>query len=177
MSQKNYLFLTILLATIVVVACKKDPPYPEPAPIDPYLAPCEINEKTYHLDSVYYGPSARHLEAKCRVRFIDTTNTGGVSKFIEYAFNKVPVSGKYTWVDKIDTDNINLPNQIAFYKQHGSFSIRSKFLEGNNVYIKKSSQELMISYCTVSDTSFYFDPIDQCYKGITPSMLKLRKHF
>jgi hypothetical protein len=93
MSRKNYLFLTILLATIVVVACKKDPPYPEPTPIDPYLAPCTINETTYHLDSVYYGPSINHLEAKYRVLFIDTTSAGGVSTYIEYAFNKIPTSG------------------------------------------------------------------------------------
>jgi hypothetical protein len=174
MSRKNYLFLTILLATIVVVACKKDPPYPEPTPIDPYLAPCEINEKTYHLDSVYYGPSARQLEAKYRVRFIDTTNTGGVSKFIEYAFNKVPVSGKYTWVDKIDTDNVNLPNQIAFYLDSGSFIWRSNFSEGNYVYIKNTSHEMIISYCNVSDTSIMFDAFDQCFKGIRPASRKLK---
>jgi hypothetical protein len=175
----NYKYFVTLLSgiTLLAISCKKDSPPTEPVILQ-VIAPCPINETQFDIDSVYFGPSIQFPEAKYRVRFIDTAANGTESYYIEYAFNKIPTSGKYNFVLNIDTNNLNNLNQIAFVRDSGSFVWRSGYTENNDIYIENNNQELIISYCTLSDTSIFFDPINcMCYTGNRPSKFKIRKQY
>lgn len=169
----NYKFF-ISLFLLVAVSCKKETPE-QVVPV--VIAPCSINEAVFDIDSVYYGPSLTQPEAKYRVKFMDTSINGSVSHYIEYGFNKIPTSGKYNFLDKIDTNNVNIVNQIAFVRDSGSYLWRSNFAEYAEVYFEKNNQELIISYCNLADTNVYFNIIDQCYNGNKPISFKVRKQF
>lgn len=166
------------MVVMLIISCEKDQPTPQPDPIvDPYIAPCSVTEKYYDKDSLYFGPSNYHPEAKYTVRFMDTLSNGSISHYVEYSFNKIPLSGKYNMVYKIDTNNINLPNQMAFATDSGSFIWRSGNSYNAEVYIKKTAQELIISYCNISDSVMSFNSTDFCYVGTKPTSLLLRKQY
>lgn len=173
MKLNNKLLYTFFLLAMSIVACKKD----EPETSDPFIAPCSTPETHFDKDSFYFGPSYYNPEAKYTVRFIDTFANGSVGGSVEYSFNKIPTSGKYNLVYKIDTNNLNNINQMAFVTDSGSFLWRSGNTEGYEVYIKKNSQELIISFCEISDSVFFFHSIDNCYVGTNPTSLKIRKKF
>lgn len=168
------LAISFLLVS-ALTACDKEEVNPDP--VKQTIAPCTLNETFYDIDSVYYGPSLLNPHSKYNVKFMDTANNGSISGFVEYSFNKIPTSGIYKMVHDIDSNDISLPNQIAYVSDSGSFLIRSKHEELSEIYIEKSADQIVISWCSLPDTTFYFDMINQNYVGNFPYKFKTRKHF
>lgn len=147
--------LYIFTFTFLMLSCKKKDTIPcEESESILNVAPCEIEEKSFHLDSVFYGGSSKYPQAKFRLRFyFDSTN---LNDFREYAFNQTsPATGKYRVVNQIDTTN-SIDNQIAWYKPIGSFYAESLGTEYPEIYIENNQEQLIISYCNITHPEFIF---------------------
>lgn len=165
--------LTILISGLTLAqSCKKEDPVPEPAGYQPNVAPCEIEELVYPVDSIFYGPGEHFSEARFRVKFADPGDPG---HNLEFAFNRIPVTGMYHMVTYIDTNSLELSNQVASYTDSGSYSIRSAQTEDAVVYIENNSDELIISFCNMNN-QFVFNPQILSYIG-NPSERKVRKQY
>lgn len=169
----------IFTFTFLILSCKKKDAIPcKVLEQNLNIAPCEIEEKSFHLDSVFYGGSSRYPQAKFRLRFYyDSTN---LNDFREYAFNQtIPVTGKYHVVNEIDTTNL-FDNQIAWYKPMGSLNIESWGTEYPEIYIENNQEQFIISYCNISQTGFMFvgDNYTGAYIGNGPDTnLLIRKQY
>jgi len=169
--------ISVLVVLTMLQSCKKDiTPIPEDNTYKPTIAPCEIPETIYDLDSVFYGPSVNFPEAKYRLKFYDTTGVIDMVE-IEFAFNKVPTTGMYHMVREIDTNSQVSSNQIAFVRDYGGFWSRSEITASPEVYIEVNANELVISYCNISNSTSVFEPSTLCYYGNSPANYKARKHF
>jgi hypothetical protein len=172
----NKIFLLFIVIS-AIVSCKKDSVTTPPISASPVIAPCTIGESFYGLDSVYYNSNAYQQEAKFRVRFVDTLNSGQTGGELEFFFNKIPTSGIYQMVAYIDTNNLNIPNQIAYIADSGSFMVRSQVAELSKIYVENNANEIIISWCSLPDTTFYFDSATSSFVGNSPSKRKIRKSY
>ena len=77
-------------------------------------------------------------------------------------------------VTHIDTKNSTLPNKIAFVKDSGSFLYRSDWFISEQVYVDNSNNQIIISYCDISDNSVSFDSNSKTYIGIRPKIDSIR---
>ena len=77
-------------------------------------------------------------------------------------------------VTHIDTKNSTLPNKIAFVKDSGSFLYCSDWFISEQVYVDNSNNQIIISYCDISDNSVSFDSNSQTYIGIRPKIDSIR---
>jgi len=171
------LVILAILALTMLQSCKKDTtPIPEDNTYQPTIAPCEIPETIYDLDSVFYGPSVNFPEAKYRIKFYDTTAVFDTID-IEFAFNKVPTSGMYYMVSQIDTNSQVFPNQIAFTRDYGGFKFNSVLTGYAEVYIEVNENEIIISYCNISCSDVQFDTATLSYNGNSPANYKVRKQY
>ncbi|MFT5778067.1 MAG: hypothetical protein ACI837_001015 [Crocinitomicaceae bacterium] len=171
-------YVLLLSAVIINQSCKKDT---VPVPITPNevalnVAPCEIQEKFYTTDSVFYGPDNYFPQAKFRIKFLDTNVTTPNYIGLLFAFNKIPTTGMYRMLPYIDT-NFQLPNQIAFVKDSGSFLLRSDASDFDEVYVENNNNEIIISYCNISNNIPWFNSITQSYYANLPKTLKIRKEY
>jgi hypothetical protein len=168
-------FIAIGISLTLLFSCKKEESVPAPEVYVPTVAPCEITPQPYDSVAVYYNASMYHPEAKYRI-VLSTTNAPFAHP-VEFAFNKVPVSGMYYMVDEIDTNNLEIANQLAFAQDSGSFTWESVFSEWPEVYVEKTDQELIISYCTMTNTGIVFDNSTLTYRGNKPGPYKVRVQF
>jgi|GEM_PF-2704800 len=165
----------------VVLSCKKESDFPlkEYQPkYQPNVAPCEIAETVYEVDSVFYGPDSYFPQAKFRIRFRYPVDTSFTYDNIEFAFNQLPVTGMYHLVTDIDSNAQNL-NQIASIINVGSYNIRScgPLSEFPNVYVENNDDELIISYCNIPDVGYWFDSNTLSYIKNYFLTLKVRKQY
>lgn len=156
------------------MSCKKDKsPEVVQEPDITYIAPCEINPADFDSMGVYYDGSQHHPEALYRLKLF-TAN--GYCK-VEVGFSKIPESGMYQIVGEIDTNAINMPNQIAFLGDSSSFYSHSVYVEGANVYVEKNNDEITISYCTIAGDNIEFNPSTLTYHGNKPGPYKINMKY
>jgi len=170
-------FLIIILALTCFISCKKDEVTVCEEPVySPNVAPCEIAELNYNLDSVFYGPSDRFPEAKFRVKFIDTIPFWGQTMYsVEFAFNKIPTTGMYHMMYDIDTNILDIiPNQMAYVRDSGFINV-STYTQAAEVYIENNENELIISYCNISNYMASMDFQCNCNLGNMMRNVKVRR--
>ena len=151
--MRIFLIISILIA---LFSCKKKSIKDQnPAHVD-LIAPCELEEMQYDIDSVFYGKSKLFPNAPFSVKLIDTTLTSerGV---LEFAFNKVPTTGIYYLVKPTDLGVANFNNQISFIEDFGAYLIKAigsidsnSGLITNTIYVENNQKELIISFCEMS---------------------------
>src|SRR5574343_156545 len=86
-------------------------------------------------------------------------------------------SSKYHLVTIIDTTNLSKPNQIYFKWKYESFHIRPANSEYPDVYVNKTDQELLISFCEIADSIPSFDQATFSFINSTPHKFKIRKTY
>lgn len=174
--MKLSIFYFVIL--LVILSCAKDKvPGPAVDEIQTYIAPCDLPETFFQLDSVKTYGDQWHPEARYRIKFTDTSANGDEYHPMEFYFNHYPNSGMYTLVYQIDTNNQYYPNQIAYIRQEGAYGRRCYGQENANIYVQHDSNELVISWCTLSDTFTYFDNNTLFYVGNKPTKFKVRKTY
>lgn len=171
------LFGLLFLSLFCFTSCKKDDEIIEIEEeiYNPNVAPCEIAELNYHLDSVFYGPSNFFPQAKFRVKFVDTLPYPlGVQEIysVEFAFNKVPTTGMYHMMYKIDTNDVNFPNQISYLRDSIGMHYYSNYSQTAEVFVENNDNELIISYCNISNYTAMVDLGCNCYIGNTMRNVK-----
>ena len=151
---KGMLLLSIFV--LVLLGCKKE----DEVQVDPYvanIAPCTVSEEHYVIDEIIYGPSAKFPNATMRITFENST--------LEYAFNKVPETGMYHMVPDL-VGSYTFENQIAMVQDSGSFLVYSYVTDYPEVHIDNYNNQLIISYCDLSNSGFYnFDASINAYVG------------
>ena len=169
--MKHLLLIPILIS---LFACEKEKVQSQASV---FSAPCIITEKSHQLDSVFYEGDEYDPQAKYRVRFYDTLNTTSNIGYYEFGFNQIPKSGKYHLVTIIDTTDLSKPNQMYFKWKYGSFHIRPANSEYPDVYVNKTDQELLISFCEIADSIPSFDQATFSFINSTPHKFKIRKTY
>ena len=166
------LFGLLFLSLFCFSSCKKEDEIIviEEEMYNSNVAPCEIDELNYHLDSVFYGPSNYFLEAKYRVKFVDTLPYWGHGIYsVEFAFNKIPTTGMYHMMYDIDTNDLTKPNQIAYLRDTIGYYNKSVWTENAEVFVENNGIELIVSYCNISNS---FEMIDLEINGRKGNMMK-----
>jgi hypothetical protein len=173
------LFGILLLSIFCFTSCKKEDEIIEIEQeiYNPNVTSCQIPELNYHLDSVFYGPSNMYPQAKFRVKFVDTLPSWGQGIYtVEFAFNKIPTTGMYHMVFDIDTNQFLL-NQIAYVNDSIGLYYRSTNTNNAEVYIENNDDELIISFCDISNQYAYIDPFCNCIEGNLMKNLKAIKKY
>lgn len=166
----------ILIVLLLISSCKKDKsPEVVQEPDVTYIAPCEIDPLGFDSMEVHYDGGTLNPQALYRLTLRDT-NANGHSE-LEVVFIKIPESGIYQIVETIDTSAIDLPNQIAFVGDSGSFLWRSVYIEGAKAYVEKNNDEITISYCTIPGNGFQFNPAELIYEGNPPGPFKINMKY
>ena len=162
------LLVLISLATIVLIGCDKD----EHVPIELYeanIAPCEVTEEILEIENIIYGPTAKFPHATLTITFVNTS--------LQYSFNKVPTTGMYYMVPNL-VGSYNWDNQMATVRDSGSFLAYSYVTDYPEVHIDNYNNELIISYCDLSNSGFYnFDPTINAYSGNPTGNRKVRMSY
>lgn len=159
--------LSLLLSLLVLVlfGCKKE----DEIPVDPYvlnIAPCSVPEEQFVIDSIIYGPTVKFPHASLTITFVNTNR--------EFAFNKVPVTGMYHMVPNL-VGSYAFENQIATVIDSGSYLAFSYVTDFPEVHIENYNNELIISYCDLSNSGFYtFDQFIYAYIGNPSGNRKIR---
>lgn len=175
----------LFLSLFCFSSCKKEENVIETdedvtVPYNPNVAPCEIAELNYHLDSVFYGPSAFFPQAKFRVKFVDTLPYPlGVQEIysVEFGFNKIPTTGMYHMMYEIDTNDLNFPNQIAYVRDTIGYYNVSTYTQAAEVYVENNENEIIISYCNISNHIAQFDSQWNGYRGNMMRNVKARRKY
>jgi hypothetical protein len=178
MNQKDVmksLFGILLLSIFCFTSCKKEDEIIEIEQeiYNPNVAPCEIAELNYQI--VFYGPSNFFPQAKFRVKFYDTTWICNYT--VEFGFNKIPTTGMYYMMYELDTSNLTLPNQISYIRDTVCAWNVSSFTQTAEVYIENNNDELIISYCNISNSDYYFDNNCNCSGGNMMKNVKAIKKY
>lgn len=167
MRFRNYLLLFPLVA-LSLIGCKKD----EPAPVaiyEPNIAPCAVSEEVLEIADIIYGPSSKFPYAYMTIIFHNTSQ--------QFAFNKLPATGMYRMVPNL-VGSYGFDNEIATVKDSGSFQVYSGISDYEEVYIENYNNELIISYCDLSNGGEYtFDPSINCYIGHPSTNRKVRMSY
>ena len=166
--MKTYRPITILsLILIFVFACKKKTETVcTEIPLN--TAPCNISYQIFDKDSAVCAPSQTFPQAKYRHIFSKSSG----ERIVEFAFNKAPITGKYYFVTLLDSTSTQ--NQIASIRDSGSFFSRSAPTETAEVYIENNINQLIISYCNISNSNSYFEPQLNSYIGNKPINFKIK---
>ena len=179
--MKQFLFISILIA---LFSCKKDTVKDQitpPAPHVDLIAPCALNDSVFDIDSVYHGTSVLFPTAPFSVKFKDTTNGPNNQAFLEFAFNKVPTTGMYYLVKPANLGIVNLENQISFIGGNPSFHIEPSGTYDNIgaysdiIYVENNQNELIISYCHMPDSVYYYNSSQNSFIGNGPGYKKYTK--
>jgi hypothetical protein len=175
MKKIQIIMLVFLVGILALVSCKKKEAHiiPPVAKSTSNIAPCSLYCTSYASYSVDSSGNVNFPQAKYIVKFV---NTSGANSFgsAEFAFNKIPESGMYYMVTAIDTmDQLKL-NQMATYADSGSFAKRSAPTSLPVIYIENNQNEFIISYCSISNNSFIFDPYLNCWVGNSPTSLRIQ---
>lgn len=159
---------TILLIVLTLLGCKKEECDPIPS-YEPNVAPCEIQEELFVIDSITYGGTSRFPQAHMVISFTNTTE--------QLAFNKIPETGMYHLVPNAIGD-YTFENQMATVSDSGSFLVFSYVTEDAEVFVENYNNELIISYCDLSNSGFYdFQPSINAYWGNPSGKRKIRMSY
>jgi hypothetical protein len=156
--------ISLVLCSLVLIACKKEEPLPNEVVSVQNTAPCTLLEKVFPTDSLFYGNSTYYPEAKFSVKFIDTIATTALD-FIEFGFNHTPTTGMYYMVNEIDTNSQVLSNQISFKMESGGMLYQAFGTNDPIIYVENNTNELIISYCNIPNQIFTLDPPSNSYIG------------
>lgn len=170
----------LLLSIFCFTSCKKEDDIIEIQEeiYNPNVAPCEIAELNYHLDSVFYGPSNMYPQAKFRVKFVDTLPSWGQGIYsVEFAFNKIPTTGMYHMMYDIDTNDLTKPNQIAYLRDTIGYYNKSVWTENAEVFVENNGTELIVSYCNISNSTAMPDFLINGQKGNMMRYVKAIKKY
>lgn len=181
--MRKLLFIPILLS---LFCCKKDKTNPIP-PIPPahtdLIAHCALYDTIFGMDSVFYGTSVTIPNAAFSVKFIDTTNSTTSPPFIEFAFNKVPTTGKYCLVP-LEYLGVAVPENQISYKEFvgaywkspaGTYNTYGDYAD--IIYVENNENELIISYCELSNYGYKFVDSTSTFIGNNPGFMKFTKKY
>lgn len=166
----NILKLSLLLSffVLLILGCKKE----DEILVDPYtpnVSPCSIPEEIFEIDSIIYGPTIRFPHATMTITFLNTNR--------QFAFNKIPETGMYHMVPNL-IGSYAFENQIATVADSGSFLAYSYVTDSPEVYIENYNNELIISYCDLSNNGYsYFDQTINAYIGNPAGNRKIRMSY
>ncbi len=161
------LFILVSVVSILLIGCDKSELIVKA--YIPNVAPCPIVEEVVEIDSIVYGPSANFPQATMTITFVNTD--------LEVAFNKIPATGMYYMVPNM-IGSYTFDNQMATVQDSGSFRVFSCVTDYPEVYIENYNNELIISYCDLSNSGFFnYDQTIHAYIGNPTGSRKIRMSY
>lgn len=168
--MKNLSHLILFGFIVLLYSCKEETVIPDTTP-PLFIAPCELTEFEYDLDSVFYDMTTYPFAAFA-VRLYDTA--GANEGYTQLSFNKYPETGAYCFVQNFDNSNTTCPNQMNHMSVFQYDIFTSMDASYPQIFVESNDSVLIVSYCKLNYNSYYYSTSNHWYEGFPYNYMSYR---